>query len=71
MQCVVPENIHTPPSAQEGEWKFYGDWGVQKEAISEGVEACYRGLFQGVLSEIGELSIISIITLMIIENRAL
>ena len=45
--------------------------GVQKEAIAEGVEACHRSLFQEVLSEIGELSIISIITLMIIENRAL
>ena len=40
------------------------------EAISDGVEACYRSLFPGLLSDIGELSKISIITLMIIKNRA-
>ena len=31
--------------------------GVQKEAISEGVGGCYRGLFPGRLSEIDELLI--------------
>ena len=45
------------------EWqqKFWGDWGggVQKEAISEGVGGCYRGLFPGGVSdhEIGKLLI--------------
>ena len=34
-----------------------GGGGVQKEAISEGVGGCYRGLFPGGLSETGELLI--------------
>ena len=37
---------------------FGGGGGVQKEAISEGVGGCYRGLFPDGLSEIGELLII-------------
>ena len=40
-------------------------WGVQKEAISEGVGGCYRGLFPGGLSEIGELLIIGKIQLVV------
>ena len=60
MYCVFPENIHTP-APLEWQQKFRGDGGggVQKEAISEGVGGCYRGLFPGGLSdhEIGELLI--------------
>ena len=48
--------------ATQPSWKFAeiprdGGGEFQKEAISEGVGACYRGLFPRVLSEIGELSI--------------
>ena len=39
--------------------------GVQKEAISEGVGGCYRGLFPGGLSEIGQLLIIGKIQLVV------
>ena len=63
MSRVFPENIHDPPLPpfpHEWQQKFQRDgWGVQKEAISEGVGGCYRGLFPGGLSdhEIGELLI--------------
>ena len=38
---------------------------LQKEAISEGVGGCYKGLLPGGLSEIGELLIISKIQLVV------
>ena len=62
MSRVFPENIHDPPLPpfpHEWQQKFQGDGGrgVQKEAISEGVGGCYRGLFPGGLSETGELLI--------------
>ena len=34
-KCVVPENIHTPPP-HGGKWKFRGEGGSIKKAISEG-----------------------------------
>ena len=52
------QKLSIPPL--EWQQKFRGDGGgVQKEAISEGVGGCYRGLFPGGLSdhEIGELLI--------------
>ena len=61
MSRVFPENIHDPPLPpfpHEWQQKFQRDGGgVQKEAISEGVGGCYRGLFPGGLSETGELLI--------------
>ena len=63
MSRVFPENIHDPPLPpfpHEWQQKFQrdaGGGGVQKEAISEGVGGCYRGLFPGGLSETGELLI--------------
>ena len=42
-----------------------GAGGLQKEAISEGVGGCYKGLLPGGLSEIGELLIISKIQLVV------
>ena len=50
MQGEVPENIHIPR---------FCPGRAMKILRVEGVEACYRGLFPGVLSEIGELSIIN------------
>ena len=49
----------SPPSLMNGNRnsKGTGGGGVQKEAISEGVGGCYRGLFPGGLSETGELLI--------------
>ena len=38
---------------------------LQKEAISDEVGGCYKGLFPGGLSEIGELLIISKIQLVV------
>ena len=46
-ECVVPENIHTPPT--EGHWKFrggggfkgrnfQGDWGVHRKLIFQRVK---------------------------------
>ena len=52
------QKLSIPPL--EWQQKFRGDGGgVQKEAISEGVGGCYRGLFPGGLSdhEIGKLLI--------------
>ena len=62
MSRVFPENIHDPPlpppSLMNGNRNSNGTGGgVQKEAISEGVGGCYRGLFPGGLSETGELLI--------------
>ena len=57
---TVPENILSPLPHPGRATEIPRGWGggeFQKEAISEGVGACYRGLFPGVLSEIGELSI--------------
>ena len=46
------------PSLMNGNRNSNGTGGgVQKEAISEGVGGCYRGLFPGGLSETGELLI--------------
>ena len=45
--------------------RWYGGGGVQKEAISEGVGGCYRGLFPGGLSEIVQLLIIGEIQLVV------
>ena len=44
-QCVVPENIHTPPLRRATEIQT-GE-GVQKEAISEGVGGCLQRFFPG------------------------
>ena len=44
---------------------MWGGGGLQKEAISEGVGGCYKGLLPGGLSEIGELLIISKIQLVV------
>ena len=61
MSRVFPENIHDPPPPpplMKGNRNPNGTGGgVQKEAISEGVGGCYRGLFPGGLSETGELLI--------------
>ena len=48
-----------PPSNGNRNYEGMGGGVVQKEAISEGVGGCYRGLFPGGLSdhEIGELLI--------------
>ena len=46
-------------------WGGGGGGGLQKEAISEGVGGCYKGLLPGGLSEIGELLIISKIQLVV------
>ena len=56
---TAPENILSPLLHPGRATEIPRGWGgeFQKEAISEGVGACYRGLFPGVLSEIGELSI--------------
>ena len=48
---------HPPPSPTNGNRNSDGIRGVQKEAISEGVGGCYRGIFPGRLSEIDELLI--------------
>ena len=45
-----------PPMKGNGNSEGMGK-GIQKEAIFKGVGACYRGLFPGVLSEIGELAV--------------
>ena len=56
--CVVPDNIHSPPSLHRGQRKFRGEGGDQKEAISEGVGGCLqRFFFPGDLSKIDELLI--------------
>ena len=52
--CIIPP----PPPPINGNRNSKVMWGVQKEAISEGVGGCYRGLIPGGLSEIGELLII-------------
>ena len=44
--CVVPENIHTPHSEDNG--NFEGRGGVPNEAFSEGVGVAYRGFIRGV-----------------------
>ena len=56
---TVPENILSPLPHPGRATEIPRGWGgeFQKEAISEGVGACYRGLFPRVVSEIGELSI--------------
>ena len=53
MQCVVPENIHTPPPPPPPHFPTGGNGnserrGVQKETISKGVgqAVVYRGFFQ-------------------------
>ena len=59
---------YTPPPPNKWQQKFQGDvggGGVQKEAISEGVGSCYRGLFPDGLSEIGKLLIIGKIQLVV------
>ena len=54
----ISRNYPYPPSNGNRNSEGMGG-GVQKEAISEGVGGCYRGLFPGGLSdhEIGELLI--------------
>ena len=55
----ISRNYPYPPSNGNRNSEGMGGGGVQKEAISEGVGGCYRGLFPGGLSdhEIGELLI--------------
>ena len=53
------QKISIPPPPSHGDRNSEGMGGVQKEAISEGLGVCYRGLFPGGLSdhEIGKLLI--------------
>ena len=45
--CVVPENIHTPHTEDNGNFEGRGG-GVPNEAFSEGVGVAYRGFIRGV-----------------------
>ena len=57
MQCVVPENIHTPPPPRRRAMEVQRGGGVQKEAISEGVGVASRVFCLGALSKIDEQAI--------------
>ena len=54
IQCVVPENVHTPHGERR---KFRGKGGIQKEAISEGVGLATQVFFPGTPSTIDEQDI--------------
>ena len=43
--CVVPENIHTPPT--DGQWKFLGGGGAKREKFPRGMGVPTRTIFQG------------------------
>ena len=45
---VVLENIHTPPTPPRRATEIPREGGIQKKAISRGMEVTYRGFFQGV-----------------------
>ena len=54
IQCVVPENDHTPHG---GRRKFRGKGGIQRKAISEGVGLATQVFFPGTPSTIDEQDI--------------
>ena len=51
--CVVPENIHTPHTENNGNFEGRGG-GVPNEAFSEGGGGCLQRFYPGGLSKIGE-----------------